>query len=61
MLFAIMEAVQKYIGVDSLMKVMRLSKKFRNRKLEMIIFPIEEHEEGFIFSIGTGGNFELML
>ena len=56
-----MEAVQKYIGVDSLMKVMGLSKKFRNRKLEMIIFPIEEHEEGFIFSIGTGGNFELML
>lgn len=41
------EAVQKYIDADSLMKVMGLSKEFRNRKLEMIILPIEEHEEGF--------------
>lgn len=30
MLLAITEAVQKYIDADSLMKVMGLSKKFRN-------------------------------
>lgn len=41
-----MEAVKKYIDADSLIKVMRLPKKFRNRKLEVIILPIEEHEEG---------------
>ena len=38
-----METVRKYVGVDSLMKVMRLSEKFRNRKLEVIILPIEEY------------------
>ncbi len=46
-----METVRKYVGVDSLMKVMRLSEKFRNRKLEVIILPIEEYQEGFIRAV----------
>lgn len=40
-----MEVVRKYIDADSLMTVMRLPEKFRNRKLEVIIFPAEEQEK----------------
>ena len=40
-----MEVVRKYIDADSLMKVMKLPEKFRNRKLEVIILPAEEQEK----------------
>ena len=40
-----MEVVRKYIDADSLMTVMRLPEKFRNRKLEVIILPAEEQEK----------------
>ncbi len=40
-----MEVVRKYIDADSLMTVMRLLEKFRNRKLEVIILPAEEQEK----------------
>lgn len=33
-----MEAIRKYIDADSLMTVMKLPEKFRNCKLEVIIF-----------------------
>lgn len=33
-----MEAIRKYIDADSLITVMKLLEKLRNRKLEMIIF-----------------------
>ena len=33
-----MEAVRRYIVADSLMTVTKLLEKYRNRKLEMIIF-----------------------
>ena len=40
-----MEVVLKYIDADSLMTVMKLPEKFRNRKLEVIILPAEEQEK----------------
>ena len=40
-----MEAVRKYIDADSLMTVMRLPEQFRNRKLEVLILPVEEPEK----------------
>ena len=40
-----MEVVRKYIDADSLMTVMKLPEKFRNRKLEVIILPAEEQEK----------------
>ena len=40
-----MEAVRKYIDADSLMTVMRLPEQFRNRRLEVLILPVEEPEE----------------
>ena len=39
------EAVRKYIDADSLMTIMRLPEKFRNRRLEVIILPAEEQEK----------------
>lgn len=39
-----MEVVRKYIDADSLMTVMKLPEKFRNRKLEVIILPVEDRE-----------------
>ena len=40
-----MEVVRKYIDANSLMTVMKLPEKFRNRKLEVIILPAEEQEK----------------
>ncbi len=40
-----MEVVRKYIDADSLMSIMKLPEKFRNRKLEVIILPAEESEK----------------
>lgn len=40
-----MEVVRKYIDADSLMTVMKLPEKFRNRKLEVIVLPVEEQEK----------------
>ncbi|MCM1125158.1 MAG: hypothetical protein NC429_01670 [Lachnospiraceae bacterium] len=40
-----MEVVRKYIDADSLMKIMRLPEKFKNRKLEVIVLPAEEQEK----------------
>lgn len=40
-----MEAIRKYIDADNLITVMKLPGKFRNRKLEVIIFLAEEQEE----------------
>lgn len=40
-----MEVVRKYIDADSLMTVMKLPEKFRNRKLEVIVLPAEEQEK----------------
>ncbi len=40
-----MEVVRKYIDADSLMTVMKLPEKFRNRMLEVIILPAEEQEK----------------
>lgn len=40
-----MEVVRKYIDADSLMTVMQLPEKFRNRKLEVIVLPVEEQEK----------------
>ncbi|MCM1086881.1 MAG: hypothetical protein NC318_02640 [Blautia sp.] len=40
-----MEVVRKYIDADSLMTVMKLPEKFRNRKLEVLILPADEQEK----------------
>lgn len=37
-----MEAVRKYIDANSLMSVMTLPENFKNRRLEVIVFPMEE-------------------
>lgn len=39
-----MEAIRKYIDASSLMAVMALPETFKNRKLEVLIFPMEEQE-----------------
>ena len=39
-----MEAIRKYIDASSLMAVMALLETFKNRKLEVLIFPTEEQE-----------------
>lgn len=39
-----MEAIRKYIDASSLMAVMALPETFKNRKLEVLIFPAEEQE-----------------
>ncbi len=39
-----MEAIRKYIDANSLMAVMALPETFKNRKLEVLVFPMEEQE-----------------
>lgn len=39
-----MEAIRKYIDANRLMSVMTLPETFKNRKLEVLIFPTEEQE-----------------
>lgn len=40
----VMEAIRKYIDASTLMSVMTLPETFKNRKLEVLIFPAEEQE-----------------
>lgn len=40
-----MEVLRKYIDANSLMAVMRLPETFRNRKLEVIVLPVEEQQK----------------
>lgn len=40
-----MEAVRKYIDANSLMSVMALPENFKNRRLEVIVFPMEKQAE----------------
>ena len=42
-----MQSYKCQIGADSLMTVMKLPEKFKNRKLEVIILPAEEQEKPF--------------
>lgn len=37
-----MEVIRKFIDASSLMSIMALPEAFRNRKLEIIVFPTEE-------------------
>ncbi len=37
-----MEAVRRYVNSDSLMSVLSLPEKYRNRQLEVIVIPVEE-------------------
>ena len=37
-----MEAIRRYIDASSLMSVMTLPETFKNRKLEVLVFPTEE-------------------
>ena len=37
-----MEVIRKFIDANSLMSVIALPEAFRNRKLEVIVLPIEE-------------------
>ena len=39
-----MEAVRRYIDASSLMSIMALPETFKNRKLEVLVFPTEEQE-----------------
>lgn len=39
-----MEAIRKYIDASSLMAVMELPETFKNQKLEVLVFPMEEQE-----------------
>ena len=36
-----MEAIRRYIDASSLMAVMALPEAFKNRKLEVLVFPME--------------------
>lgn len=38
-----MEVVRRFIDASSLMSVMALPETFRNRRLEVIVLPAEEH------------------
>lgn len=38
-----MEVVRKFIDANRLMSIMSLPEAFRNRKLEIIVLPAEEH------------------
>lgn len=40
-----MEVVRKVVDANSLMSFMNLPKTFRNRKLEVIVLPVEENSE----------------
>ena len=40
-----MEVVRKVVDSNSLMSFMNLPKTFRNRKLEVIVLPVEENSE----------------
>ena len=37
-----MEVIRKFIDANSLMSIMALPEAFRNRKLEIIVFPTDE-------------------
>ena len=39
-----MEAIRRYIDASSLMSIMSLPETFKNRKLEVLVFPTEEQE-----------------
>ncbi len=39
-----MEAIRKYIDASRLMDIMTLPENFKNRKLEVLIFPTDEQE-----------------
>ena len=39
-----MEAIRRYIDASSLMSIMSLPEIFKNRKLEVLVFPTEEQE-----------------
>lgn len=39
-----MEAIRKYINASRLMSIMALPETFKNRKLEVLVFPTEEQE-----------------
>ena len=39
-----MEMVRKYVDADSLMSIMTLPETFKNRRLEVIVFPTDENE-----------------
>jgi len=38
-----MEVVRKFIDASSLMSIMTLPETFKNRKLEVIVLPTDEH------------------
>ena len=40
-----MEVVRKYVDASSLMTIMTLPETYKNRKLEVIVLPIEEQTE----------------
>ena len=40
-----MEVVRKYVDASILMTIMTLPETFKNRKLEVIVLPIEEQTE----------------
>ena len=39
-----MEAIRKYIDADSLTSIITLPETFKNKKLEVLIFPVDEQE-----------------
>lgn len=38
-----MEVVRKFVDANSLMSILALPEAFRNRKLEVIVLPAEDH------------------
>lgn len=40
-----MEVVRKFIDASRLMSIISLPDTLKNRKLEIIVLPVEEHEE----------------
>ena len=41
-----MEFVRKIVDASSLMKIIQLPDTFMNRKLEIIVFPIDDNQKG---------------
>lgn len=40
-----MEVIRKFIDANSLMSIMTLPEGFRNRKLEIIVLPVDDERE----------------
>lgn len=49
-----MEFVRKIVDASSLMKIMQLPDTLMNRKLEIIVLPVEDNQKGaFVYFVSS--------